>query len=87
MSEQRLPDDYTLTVSEVAERFRLKPATIRLWIREGKLPARRFGERKYLIRESDVTELVANTSDAPLPAASPRSQASAFQVVGTFVEK
>lgn len=86
MSEQRLPDDYTLTVSDVAERFRMKPATIRLWIREGKLPARRFGERKYLIREADVAELVGDTSDTPAPTAPPRSEASAFQVVGTFVQ-
>lgn len=86
MSEQHLPDDYTLTVNEVAERFRMKPATIRLWIREGKLPARRFGERKYLIREADVSDLVGQTSDAPVPSA-PRSDASAFQVVGTFVQK
>ena len=85
MSEQHLLDDYTLTVNDVAERFRMKPATIRLWIREGKLPAKRFGERKYLIREADIAELVGDASDAPVPAA-PRSEASTFQVVGTFVQ-
>ena len=85
MSEQHLPDDYTLTVNDVAERFRMKPATIRLWIREGKLPAKRFGERKYLIREADIAELVGDASDAPVPAA-PRSEASTFQVVGTFIQ-
>ncbi len=85
MSDQRLPDDYTLTVNEVAERLRMTPATIRLWIREGKLPAKRFGERKYMLREADVAELVSNTSDAPVPTA-PRSDASSFQVVGTFIQ-
>ena len=30
MSEQHLPDDYTLTVNDAAEPFRMKPATIRL---------------------------------------------------------
>jgi excisionase family DNA binding protein len=84
MSEEHLTD-YTLTVNEVAERFRVKPATIRLWIRNGKLPAKRFGERKYLIREVDVAGFVGNTSDAPAPAAS-RSEASDFQVVGTFIQ-
>ena len=85
MSAQHPPEEYTLTVKEVAERFRMKPATIRLWIREGKLPAKRFGERKYLIREADIAELVGNTSGAPVPPA-PRSDASSFQVVGTFIQ-
>jgi excisionase family DNA binding protein len=85
MSEQHLPDDYTLTVNDVAERFRMKPATIRLWIREGKLPAKRFGERKYLIREADVAELVDQAGDTS-PISAPRSDASSFRVVGTFVE-
>lgn len=85
MSEQRLPDGYTLTVSEVAEKLRMTPATVRLWIRSGKLPARRFGARKYLIREADIVELVGSASDAPVPS-TPRSEASSFQVVGTYIE-
>ena len=85
MSEQHLPNDYTLTVNDVAEKFHMKPATIRLWIRSGKLPARRFGERKYLIREADVAELVGDTADTT-PVSAPRSEASSFKVVGSLIE-
>lgn len=47
-----------LTVPEAADYLRQSVYTVRAWIREGKLRAKRVG-RSYLITESAVTELVA----------------------------
>lgn len=46
-----------LTVDEAAERLRLQPVTIRLWIRNGKLPAFRAG-RRVLLRVADLAAMV-----------------------------
>ena len=54
-------DDPWLTVAEVAAELRLNPATIRLWISKGTLPARRAGRRKLLIRRSDLDRMLAAT--------------------------
>lgn len=52
-------DDPWLTVAEIAEELRLNPATIRLWISKGQLPATRAGRRKLLIRRRDLDRTVA----------------------------
>ena len=39
------------TLEEAANMLRLHPQTLRRWIREGKLPARRFGKQFRLRRE------------------------------------
>jgi excisionase family DNA binding protein len=51
-------DDPWLTVAEIAAELRLNPATIRLWISKGTLPATRAGRRKLLIRRSDLDRLL-----------------------------
>lgn len=56
-----------LTVAEVAEQLQLNPATIRMWISKGQLPATRPGQRKLLIRRSDLDRKLA--SPAPRPRA------------------
>jgi excisionase family DNA binding protein len=48
------PEDPWLTVAEVAEELRLNPATIRLWISKGQLTAVRVGQRRLLIKRSDL---------------------------------
>jgi len=84
MSEQHKPQGSAnsdlLTVNEVAERFKMTPATIRLWIRSGKLPAVRFGERKYLISESDLRAYLGQVAPSSVAAAGPAPTASAFQI-------
>lgn len=55
-----------LTLDEVAEVSRSSVATVRFWIRAGKLPAHKPG-RRVLVRESD---LIAFLTGAPLNAAS-----------------
>ena len=48
------------TVREVAERLRVHPQTIRLWLRQGKLKGKLIGGTKsgYRIRESEVVWLL-----------------------------
>lgn len=47
-------DDPWLTVAEIADQLRVNPATVRLWISKGLLPATRIGMRKLLVRRSDL---------------------------------
>jgi excisionase family DNA binding protein len=60
MSDAQSDDtgDPWLTVAEIAAELRLNPATIRLWISKGRLPATRTGRRKLLIRRSDLDRLL-----------------------------
>ena len=46
-----------LLVEEVAEKLRLHPNTIRIYIKGGKLPAAKFG-KVYRIKEEDVEEFI-----------------------------
>lgn len=71
------PDDPWLTVSEIATELRCSPATIRSWIRKGTLPAMRPGQRKLLVRRSDLDRMLGRDpgpgSAAP-PPSSPRGE-------------
>lgn len=53
--------DPWLTVAEIAAELRLNPATIRLWVSKGTLPAKRAGRRKLLIRRSDLDRMLELT--------------------------
>lgn len=46
--------DRLLSVAQVAERLNAKPATVRLWIREGRLPAIKVGPRLWRVAETDL---------------------------------
>lgn len=48
-----------LTVPQAARRTRRNPETIRRWIREGKLPARKIGSQ-HVIEEADLEGLFAD---------------------------
>ncbi len=52
------PDEW-LTVKEIAEELRLTPATIRSWISSGTLKARRAGQRKWLVKRSEIDRTLA----------------------------
>ena len=56
-----------LTVAEVAEELRLNPATIRLWISRGQLKATRAGQRKLLIRRSELDRKLSTSRRYPRP--------------------
>ncbi len=61
-------DDPWLTVAEIADELRVNPATVRLWVSKGTLPAKRAGQRKLLIRRSDLDHLLEVTRGDPPPA-------------------
>jgi excisionase family DNA binding protein len=70
-------DERLLTVREVADELRLTQQTVRQWIRDAKLPAIRAGQRKYLVRSSDLRRVIvfangttypANEADSPFDA-------------------
>lgn len=58
-----------LTVPEAARRAGRNPETVRRWIREGRLRARRIGTQ-HVIDAADLDAVVSDAGDAvPLPAA------------------
>jgi excisionase family DNA binding protein len=60
----------TLTVPEAARRTGRNPETIRRWIREGKLVARKVGTQHF-IDEDDLAGVFRGVAGAPLPAPDP----------------
>lgn len=63
-------DDPWLTVAEFAAEMRVRPVTVRSWIAKGQLRATRAGQRKWLVRRSELTrmlELDDTPSTAPPP--------------------
>lgn len=66
-------DDPWLTVAEIADELRVNPATVRLWVSKGALPAKRAGQRKLLIRRSDLDHMLEVTrGDPPATGYQPR---------------
>jgi excisionase family DNA binding protein len=57
--EAETPGDPWLTLAEIAEELRLSPATIRSWISKGTLRAMRAGQRKWLVRQSELDRMLA----------------------------
>jgi excisionase family DNA binding protein len=51
-------EDPWLTVAEIAAELRVNPATVRLWISKGTLPAKRIGRRKLFILRSDLDQML-----------------------------
>jgi excisionase family DNA binding protein len=51
-----------LTVPEAARRAGRNPETIRRWIREGKLRARKVGTQ-HVLEEADLAEMIGATAD------------------------
>jgi excisionase family DNA binding protein len=51
-------DDPWMTLAEIAEELRMSPATIRSWISKGTLRAMRAGQRKWLVRRSELDRML-----------------------------
>ena len=67
-------DDPWLTIAEFAAEMRVRPVTVRSWIAKGQLRATRAGQRKWLVRRSELTrmlELDDTPSAAPPPPTRP----------------
>jgi excisionase family DNA binding protein len=56
-----MDEDRLLTVSEVAERLRVYPETVRRWLRAGRLTGIRLGGTKlgYRIAESELRRFIS----------------------------
>ena len=67
--------DPWLTVAEIADELRLTPATIRTWIADGTLQAKRAGKRKWLVRRSELDRMLHGEDYADAPAPPPRDPA------------
>ena len=74
MTDETEPDadDPWLTLAEIAAELRVNPATVRLWIRSGRLTAMRAGPRKLLVRRSELDRMLAGTGPSPTAPAQPR---------------
>src|ERR1700744_2365133 len=66
------PSDPWLTVAEIAEELRLTAGTIRTWIADGTLQAKRAGKRKWLVRRSELDRMLRGEDYADAPAVPPR---------------
>jgi excisionase family DNA binding protein len=62
--ETDLADDPWLTLAEIAKELRVNPATVRLWVSRGRLRALRAGQRKLLVRRSELERMLASTDPA-----------------------
>jgi excisionase family DNA binding protein len=65
-------DDPWLTLAEIAEELRVNPATVRLWISRGRLKAMRAGQRKLLVRRSELDRMLALTDPSRAEPQQPR---------------
>lgn len=70
-------DDPWLTLAEIADELRLSPVTIRSWIAKGRLRAMRAGQRKWLVRRSDLDAMLA-ADPGNRPLATSESDAGAY---------
>lgn len=58
MTDPDPPDDPWLTVAEFAQEMRVRPVTVRSWIAKGQLRATRAGQRKWLVRRSELARML-----------------------------
>jgi excisionase family DNA binding protein len=58
ISDPDAQDDPWLTLAEIADELRMSPATIRSWISKGTLRAMRAGQRKWLVRRSELDRML-----------------------------
>lgn len=68
--EKHATDDPWLTLAEIAQELRVGPATVRLWISRGRLKAMRPGQRKLLVRRSELQRML-DGSDPPQQSPTP----------------
>jgi excisionase family DNA binding protein len=59
-------DDPFVTVREIARELGVTEVSVRIWIREGRLPAIRAG-RAYRVRRSDLDRMTAVNGDSERP--------------------
>lgn len=58
MPSRQPEDERLLTVDEVAAMLRVRPVTVRVWLRHGKLRGSKIGPKLWRVPESAVSELL-----------------------------
>jgi excisionase family DNA binding protein len=61
-------NDPWMTIAEFAAEMRVRPVTVRAWIAKGQLRATRAGQRKWLVRRSELTRMLEQGEE---PSAAP----------------
>jgi excisionase family DNA binding protein len=56
-----------MTIAEFAAEMRVRPVTVRSWIAKGQLRATRAGQRKWLVRRSELTRMLELGDDPSSP--------------------
>jgi len=70
-------DDPWMTIAEFAAEMRVRPVTVRSWIAKGQLRATRAGQRKWLVRRSELTRMLEQGEEpnaAPPPPSRPQAE-------------
>jgi excisionase family DNA binding protein len=86
--EPEVPDDPWMTLAEFAEELRVRPVTVRSWIAKGQLKATRGGQRKWLVRRSELDRMLAQGRDSiadPPPPPPPVEQRVTFEYLDHIV--
>jgi excisionase family DNA binding protein len=60
-------DDPWMTVAEFAQEMRVRPVTVRAWIAKGQLKATRAGQRKWLVRRSELARMLEQGDGGATP--------------------
>jgi excisionase family DNA binding protein len=68
-------DDERLTLPEIARILGMNPSTVRLWVREGRLPAEKVG-RKWTVRRIDLEQMLADQPQVGHPRRAVRANAT-----------
>jgi len=74
--------DQLLTLPEIAQTLGMNPSTVRLWVREGRLPAEKVG-RKWMVRRADLEQMLADQPNV----GHPRGAASASKTPEDWSEQ
>jgi len=75
-------DDQLLTLPEIAQTLGMNPSTVRLWVREGRLPAEKVG-RKWMVLRADLEQMLADQPNV----GHPRAAASASKTPEDWSEQ
>lgn len=62
MTPRDSSSDPLLTLAEIAEELRVNPATVRQWVSRGQLKALRAGQRKWVVRRSELERMLRATN-------------------------
>ena len=76
MTDPMSSDDPWMTIAEFAAELRVRPVTVRSWITKGQVRATRSGQRKWLIRRSELSRMLKGDGATAIPPPPPAAPAS-----------